>query len=90
MVSRSGWFSERSACYLASGRPVVVQDTGFSDLLPTGDGLLAFTTPDEALQHLGEVERAYERHCAAARDLAREFFDGRRVLTSLIERALRA
>ncbi len=88
VTSRSGWFSDRSAGYLASGRPVVVQDTGFSDVLPTGEGLLAFATPDEALRCLDDVERNYQRHSAAARDVAREHFNGQRVLESLLERAL--
>ena len=88
VASRSGWFSERSACYLASGRPVVVQDTGFADVIPSGEGVLAFTSPEEARQCLEEVERALTRHCAAARDVAVELFDAQRVLASLLERAL--
>lgn len=86
-ASRSGWFSERSAVYLASGRPVVTQETGFSDWLATGAGLFAFDTPDEALARMADVDGDYARHCRAARSLAEEFFDARKVLTSLIERA---
>jgi hypothetical protein len=87
LVSRSGWFSERSACYLASGRPVLVQDTGFSPSLPVGDGLLAFTTPDEALAGIDSIDARYVAHCRAAREIAEAFFDGRRVMAALIESA---
>ena len=88
--SRSGWFSERSAAYLASGRPVLTQQTGFSDWLPRGAGLLAFETIEEALVGLEEIDDAYDHHCRAARELAEEFFDARKVLTHLVERALRS
>jgi hypothetical protein len=88
VVSRSGWFSERSACYLASGRPVVVQDTGFSDWLPTGAGVLAFTTPEEAVAAIEDVNRRYDFHCRAAREIAEEYFDAARVLPRLLELAL--
>ena len=67
--SRTGWFSERSANYMASGRPVITQETGFSEWLPTGDGLFAFRTPDEAAAAIEEVERRHEYHCRAAREL---------------------
>src|SRR4029077_17150017 len=69
---RSGWFSERDACYLASGKPVVAQDTGFSNILPTGDGLFAFTTIDEALAAVEAINTDYRSHCKAARALAEE------------------
>lgn len=87
VVCRSGWFSERSAAYLASGRPVVAQDTGFSDHVPTGTGLLAFTSPDGAVAAIEDVDRRYDAHCAAARAIAVEHFDARVVLASLVERA---
>lgn len=87
-ASRSGWFSERSAAYLAAGRPVLTQQTGFSDWLETGAGLLAFETLNDVLAGMEEIDRDYERHCRAARELAEEFFDARKVLTSLVERAL--
>jgi hypothetical protein len=83
-----GWFSCRSACYLAAGRPVVVQDTGFRDVLPTGEGILAFTTPDEAADAIREVDGRYARHSRAARELAEEYFDSRKVLTRLVEEAV--
>ncbi len=83
--SRSGWFSERSACYLASARPVVAQDTGFSEHLPVGEGLLAFETVEQAAAAVEEVERDWDRHSEAARELAREVFDSRAVLADLLE-----
>ena len=85
-ATRSGWFSFRSCCYLASGRPVVLQDTGFSELVPTGAGLIAYTTLDEAAQAIADVERDYEHHQAAARELARAHFDSDLVLTELLTR----
>jgi len=84
--SRSGWFSDRSACYLASGRPVAAQDTGFPDHLPTGEGLLSFATAAEAAAAVDEVSADYDRHARAARALAAELFDSGVVLTRLIER----
>jgi len=85
VISRSGWFGERSAAYLASGRPVVIQDTGFSDWLPAGEGLFAFSTPDEAITALEAARREPARHARAARSLAEAFFDSDRVLTQLID-----
>jgi hypothetical protein len=87
VVSRSGWFSERSACYLASGRPVIVQDTGLSRHLPVGDGLLTFVDPDEAAAAVDEVNCRYTHHCLAARELAADYFDSRAVLARLLEDA---
>jgi hypothetical protein len=86
VASRSGWFSDRSACYLASGRPVVAQETGFGAFLPTGEGLLAFTTTAEAADASRKVMSDPKRHGAAARVLAEEFFDARKVLPRLLER----
>ena len=88
VVSRSGWFSERSAAYLASGRPVVAQETGFSDWLPTGHGVVPFSTLDEALSAIASVNDRYEAHCGAARDLAAAFFDSAAVLTRLVDAAM--
>jgi hypothetical protein len=90
VISRSAWFSERSAAYLASGRPVVTQDTGFSAWLPTGRGVIAFRTPDEAQAAVAAVDGAYVVHCAAARELAAAYFDSRAVLPDLIQRACSA
>jgi hypothetical protein len=84
---KPGWFSCRSACYLAAGRPVVVQDTGFEGILPTGEGLLSFRTIEEAAEGIREVAGDYERHGRAAREIAGEFFEARQVLGSLLERA---
>jgi hypothetical protein len=88
VVSDSGWFSDRSACYLASGRPVIAQDTGFARRLPVGEGLLAFSEADDVIAAIAELERDYERHRAAAREIAVEHLDSDRVLGSLLERLL--
>lgn len=88
VAMRSGWFSCRSACYLAAGRPIVVQDTGFSKVLPTGEGLLPFTTLEEATAAIYEVEGNYARHAKAACAIAKEYFDSDKVLTRLLEEAL--
>jgi hypothetical protein len=84
--SRSAWFSDRSACYLASGRPVIAQETGFSDFLPSGEGLLAFETIDDLVVGVEEIDRDYGRHSAAARSLAVERFDSDKVLSALLRR----
>jgi hypothetical protein len=81
---RSGWFSERDACYLACGKPVVAQDTGFSKILPTGEGLFAFTTMDEVLAAIDAINGDYRRHCQAARALAEEYFEARTVAARLL------
>jgi hypothetical protein len=83
-----GWFSERSACYLAAGRPVVVQDTGFTSVLPTGEGIVSFRTLPEAAAGIQEVEANYERHAQAARAMAETYFDADQVLTTLIDAAM--
>jgi hypothetical protein len=89
IVSNSGWFSERSACYLASGRPVLVQDTGFSEWLETGAGVIAFHNPDEALASIEDINSRYEFHSRAARAIAQEYFDAQKVLPHLLERAIK-
>lgn len=81
---RSGWFSERDACYLASGKPVVAQDTAFGNVIPTGEGLFAFTTMDEALAAIEAINSDYARHCRAARDLAVEYFAAETVAARLL------
>jgi hypothetical protein len=81
---RSGWFSERSAQYLAAGRPVITQETGFSNVLPAGRGLLAFSTLEEAVEAVGAVNADYECHCRAAAALARECFNYDVVLRRLL------
>jgi hypothetical protein len=82
---KTGWFSERSACYLAAGRPVVTQDTGFGTILPTGEGLFAFNTTDEAVAAFEAIEADYERHSRAAREIAEEYFRAETVLARLLE-----
>ncbi len=84
VVSRCGWFSERSAAYLASGRPVVTQETGYSHWYPTGKGLLSYENFDQATAALREVSENYETHCLAARRIAEECFDSGKVLTKLL------
>jgi len=83
--TRCGWFSDRGADYLAAGRPVVLQETGFKDLLPTGKGLFSVTTVEEAADAIGAIRSDYALHSAAAREIAQEHFDSdkivRRVLT---------
>jgi hypothetical protein len=86
VASRSGWFSDRSTCYLAGGRPVLHQDTGFTDWLPSGEGVLAFSTLDDVVAALDELERDYERHArggaaprrGAVRSPSRDRGDARR------------
>ena len=85
--ARCGWFSDRSAGYLAMGRPVIVQDTGFSDFLPCGAGLLAFRSPAEALEAINRLNDKFDMHCRAARAVVEEYFDARRVLTRLLEQS---
>lgn len=85
--TRSGWFSDRSACYLAAGRPVVLQATGFEDVLPVGEGVFAVRDVDEAVGAIAEVRGDYDRHRAAAREVAREFFDAERLLSGMLEQS---
>jgi hypothetical protein len=85
VVSRCGWFSDRSACYLASGRPVVAQDTGFGRILPTGEGLVAFGDAARAAAAVEEVQAHAGRHRLAARAIAEEHLDARRVLSTLLD-----
>lgn len=89
VVSRSGWFSERTAAYLASGRPVLAQDTGFSRWLPTGAGILKFNGFEEAVAGVSEITKRYDFHCRASREIAAEYFDSRKVISELIERSMR-
>jgi hypothetical protein len=86
VVSRSGFFSERSACYLASGRPVVAQDTGFAECLPVGEGLFSFTSTEDAAASIGAIRARSGHHSSAARDLAAAYFDSDRVLSQLLDR----
>jgi GT2 family glycosyltransferase len=81
---RSGWFSERSACYLAAGRPVVLQDTAFGSFLPSGEGVLSFSDLDGAAAAVELVNSDYQRHRRAARDVAREYLDSDVVLRAML------
>jgi hypothetical protein len=85
VASRSGWFSDRSACYLAAGKPVLAQETGWSSHLPTGEGLLAFSSLEEAAAGVEEISAARGRHAAAAREIAVEHLDARHVLSKLLD-----
>jgi hypothetical protein len=85
VATRSGWFSDRTECYLASGRPALVQDTGWTAHLPSGEGLLAFSSIDEAAAGIDRINTDYGRHAARARDIAYEHFDAARVLPRLLE-----
>ena len=87
VAQRSGWFSDRTACYLAAGRPALVQDTGWSAHLPSGTGLIGFSTLDEALAGLERLESDYALHASCAAEVARESFDAARVLTPFLEKA---
>ena len=82
---RSGWFSERSACYLAAGRPVITEDTGFGTVLPTGDGLFAFNTMEDIVAAVEAIRADYNRHSRAARHIAEEYFKAETVLAKVIE-----
>jgi hypothetical protein len=84
VVSRCGWFSDRSACYLASGRPVLLQDTGFSAVLPAGEGLLAYSDVDTAAAGIDAILADYERHRRAARRIAEDLLDSDVVLERLL------
>jgi hypothetical protein len=85
-----GWFSCRSACYLAAGKPVILENTGFDRVLPVGEGILSFRNVEEAAAAIEEVQAHYARHAATARDIAETWFDSRKVLSALIERAMNA
>jgi hypothetical protein len=87
VAGRTGWQSDRSVCYLAAGRPVITQDTGFGKYVPTGEGLFAFSTMDDALQALDAIESDYPRHCQAAREIAHEYFSAKKVLRHVMDRA---
>ena len=88
VLLRNAWLSDRTVCYLATGKPAVVQDTGPSSYLPDGCGLLRFSTVDEAVAALAEVDAHYERHCRAAREIAEECFSATDAVTRILRRAL--
>jgi len=82
--TRCGWFSDRSASYLAAGKPVITQDTGFGKFIPTGQGLFAFGTMDEIVAAIDQINADPSAHCRAARELACEYFDAERVLGRML------
>ena len=84
VAMKTGWFSDRSIAYLASGRPVLAQETGFGERLPTGLGLLAFRDLAEAVAGVAEIDGNYARHSRAARELAESSFDSRKCLRDLL------
>ena len=81
---KSGWFSDRSACYLAAGRPVINQETGFSNHLPTGRGLFGFQNIEDIERAIVEIRRDYAGNCRAARDIAEEYFAAEKVLGDVL------
>jgi len=88
VLLRNAWLSDRTACYLASGKPAVVQDTGPSSYLPDGLGLLRFSTPEEAAAALADVDAHYARHCRAAREIAETYLSATDVVARLLEHAV--
>jgi hypothetical protein len=84
---KTGWFSDRTACYLAAGRPVITEDTGFGKFIPTGRGLFAFKNMDDVLAAVDAIATDYDAHCRAASDIAEEYFGAERVVGSLMARA---
>ena len=87
VATRSGWFSDRTVRYLASGRPALVQDTGFSRHLPVGTGLVPFSSMEEAVLGAKSIESDYSAHAAAARSIAEQHFDANVVLPRFLEQA---
>ncbi|NBQ64327.1 MAG: hypothetical protein EBS49_01780 [Verrucomicrobia bacterium] len=85
VAGQTGWFSCRSACYLALARPVVVQETGWTRHLPSGNGAFAFRTLEEAGEAMEAARRDYPRHSLAARKIAEEYFDASKVCAKLLK-----
>jgi len=88
MFFQNAWMSDRSLCYLASGKPVVVQNTGPSVYLPDGDGLLRFSNAEQAVTAIEAINSSYPHHCKSAREIAEEYFDSQKVLSELLNRAI--
>jgi hypothetical protein len=88
MKFQNGWVSDRTLCYLASGKPVVVQDTGPSTILPNGEGMFRFSTSEQAGRALEAINADYERHCRAARKLAETHFDAKQITAKILSHAL--
>jgi hypothetical protein len=87
VTTRSGWFSDRTLCYLATGRPAVVCDTGISDHLPCGEGLFVFRDEHDIVETVDEIEKDYPRHAAKARVIAEDFFVAEKVIRQLLQTA---
>ena len=87
MRLNTGWFSDRSACYLAAGRPVITQETGFTEHYGGSGGLIGFNSLGEIVEAVRAINADYSRHARAARELAREVFEAKTVLASLLDRA---
>jgi hypothetical protein len=88
VATQGGWFSDRSVCYLSSGRPVLVQDTSLSNWLPIGEGLLTFQDLSESINGVNTINADYQKHRRAARKIAEDYFDSNKVLSSLLEAAM--
>ena len=88
VASKCGWFSDRTVCYLASGRPALLQNTGLDDWLPVGSGLVTFDDLDAAVRGVAAIDVDYENHCLAARRLAEEYFATDKVLPNLLASAM--
>ena len=88
MQLQNAWVSDRTICYLASGKPAIVQDTGPSRFLPDAEGLFRFRNIDEAVRMISLVESDYDRQCQAARALAETYFDAEKVIAAVLEKAL--
>ena len=88
LAPAAAWFSDRSVCYLASGRPVLIEDTGLGDWLPVGEGVVTFADLNEAAAGASAINRDYDRHRSAARQLAENIFSTDRVLPRLLEEAM--
>jgi hypothetical protein len=85
---QNAWISDRTLCYLSSGKPVVVQHTGPSSFLPHGEGMFRFTSLDEAAEAFATINADYERHCSAARELAETYFDARKIMEQILNATL--
>ncbi|MCK4710075.1 MAG: glycosyltransferase, partial [Gammaproteobacteria bacterium] len=88
VTTGSGWFSDRSAAFLASGRPVVIEDTGFSNFLSCGEGLLPYKSQAQAIKAINNMLQNYSEHAKAAREIAVEFFDADKVLSDLLMQSI--
>jgi len=84
--TNSGWFSDRSVCYLASGRPVIMQSAGFEKTIPVGKGLFSYTDHEQAIAALDAIDKDYETHRKAARQIAEDHFEGTSVVKDILDK----